>query len=1470
MLSLAQSDSTTRTLGTIPHRSSPHSPWRPAIPGIVHSSSPGSALAWWQEAATAWSFSTSTHLESQKESLPLYPPEASFWEDPRNGQGEAGGLAFINPNVQELLEILITKRVELKSWEEKEKDKEAGYHLNSLGKRIESLGHKQDTLRHQHFGNITGKYDQLLGPEKAQYPDTLGGCLQKTCSQLFWGLPFLHSESLIAAVTVPGSALELCPVLFNERSKAKPLHIPAKVTSQLSLAKHLTQPVAQAQPQSLTPTMPQLQPSPLGHMKTQAQPIPLTPIMPQCQPSSEVSLETQSSSQIVASTMPHSLPPTRAHMEAQARPQLLVPTMPHFQPPPQTHMETQARPPPWTPLTPQFQPSPRAHMETQVRSQLLAQTMSHFQLPLRAHMKTQVPPLVQTPSMSQCQSPQPQAHMEILDQSLPWTPNMPQFQPLVQAHVETQGRSLPWTATMPQCPPSSEISMEVQDHQQPSAPTMPQFQPPPRAHVEIQAQPIPLALNIPHCQPSPRAHMEIQAQPQFLTPTIPHYHPQPQAQLETTVHLSRSPLVQSSSSQRQIGIEKSFETSCTTVPNKASSFSSNAIENLECHFWKKQLESRRTLPSLVKNSQQVFSQVTLNPSQETRSSQAHSSVPILPGHLISPEVRKKLEHHISQRFMQQQSGLPCRIQASQKLMQPQDQYPRPCQARDREGPSRSSAGRGKMSQDVQKMRSKCPAQILPGTDLCHEVGQSVGKIVKDLYMFPANPPVKDPRAKPASEIELSLDRKQPEVSGVLTERKAEQICESEIPVNVCHLRLVDNLALGTLGETNAPMKTESTQSSQDGKASMITSHESLVLSPYTEQELEAHIIRFRVRHRWSLLFKVLKFIFRLKLKKVQVPTLKVTCESGYQSTALLTKGLGKPPQPHAGEKLKRTEAVPPLERPLPVPSQVTEEARGALGGRTPGDTHKPPEAPLTGQEDKPPPQAPTYSFVGRMWHSMSVVEADKGSLEPSPSSAMARNEAQKETRGQASPASCSNVIVVDLDECSPSSRAQEVVEGDSAGKGTREPSVQVKYLDINIDLGRSRSPRSSESPSLNTTSAASNTEDLLFETQSRKLESQGFADQQAAAQGRATSVLLQDCETGVLLQDCATDVLLKDCHSNMFLATNILASQESLSSFQILSSGDKCNSQKLYDATSSEGSSQGQQVDMRRQLKYKSHCKESVPKDGREKYTRPKLRQIKKGLAERRVYQAQGMSHPGQKKESTESLRSKFRQLVLKKRQVPSESHFKDRIKLLLQWIFPSKGREPEEPLQKGRPEIATVQSQESIKSKSTMDSRAVEAQTLMTAVGQILKERMVFHQGPHTTELNWYQAEFQGPRGLHYCHHRILSYQEERRMRRDTPRYHQATPTGHSFSKKWTSPRDSRWAFSPREPGPLPGIVCQHGSRVTRVTGHSLHCPSHGLPQKFTSSGESEHAFHSIPGRQTLLQEKNACHADKYIFLQC
>ena len=70
----------------------------------------------------------------------------------------------------------------------------------------------------------------------------------------------------------------------------------------------------------------------------------------------------------------------------------------------------------------------------------------------------------------------------------------------------------------------------------------------------------------------------------------------------------------------------------------------------------------------------------------------------------------------------------------------------------------------------------------------------------------------------------------------------------------------------------------------------------------------------------------------------------------------------------------------------------------------------------------------------------------------------------------------------------------------------------------------------------------------------------------------------------------------------------------------------------------------------------------------------------------------------------------------------------------------------------KGKPETATAQSQEAVKSTLTSDSRAFEAQTLMTAVGQILKEKMVLHYGLHASELNWYKAELWDPLCLHYC----------------------------------------------------------------------------------------------------------------------
>ena len=90
------------------------------------------------------------------------------------------------------------------------------------------------------------------------------------------------------------------------------------------------------------------------------------------------------------------------------------------------------------------------------------------------------------------------------------------------------------------------------------------------------------------------------------------------------------------------------------------------------------------------------------------------------------------------------------------------------------------------------------------------------------------------------------------------------------------------------------------------------------------------------------------------------------------------------------------------------------------------------------------------------------------------------------------------------------------------------------------------------------------------------------------------------------------------------------------------------------------------------------------------------------------------MSHPGQKKESAESLQSKSHKIILKKGHISSENHFRERIKHFLQWICPNKGKRPEEPLQKCKPAADTVQSHETVKRHLITDSKAVEAQALM------------------------------------------------------------------------------------------------------------------------------------------------------------
>lgn len=74
--------------------------------------------------------------------------------------------------------------------------------------------------------------------------------MEQKCSQLFWGVPFLHSESLVATVRVTDTQLEFLSIIFYELSHALLLQIQAIVAPHLSLTQDIHD--TSAPPQSLT------------------------------------------------------------------------------------------------------------------------------------------------------------------------------------------------------------------------------------------------------------------------------------------------------------------------------------------------------------------------------------------------------------------------------------------------------------------------------------------------------------------------------------------------------------------------------------------------------------------------------------------------------------------------------------------------------------------------------------------------------------------------------------------------------------------------------------------------------------------------------------------------------------------------------------------------------------------------------------------------------------------------------------------------------------------------------------------------------------------------------------------------------------------------------------------------------------------------------------------------------------------
>ncbi|XP_040611170.1 spermatogenesis-associated protein 31E1-like [Mesocricetus auratus] len=198
-------------------------------PGLDQTSTPMLGPSWYQVAAKTWCNSNSSHGESLQDHLSLIFQEASFWTSPTSRSIEAREPSFINPNIQNMLELQITKRVELRG-----KGKEISDHaLGRQDRMLQSWSSRQATTTSHPFWSRDCKSEQFSGYQQLFCQKVSGDHSQMKYSQLFWGLPFLHSESLVATINMARSLQDVPSIFFNVFSTYIPLEAQTNLPPQL-------------------------------------------------------------------------------------------------------------------------------------------------------------------------------------------------------------------------------------------------------------------------------------------------------------------------------------------------------------------------------------------------------------------------------------------------------------------------------------------------------------------------------------------------------------------------------------------------------------------------------------------------------------------------------------------------------------------------------------------------------------------------------------------------------------------------------------------------------------------------------------------------------------------------------------------------------------------------------------------------------------------------------------------------------------------------------------------------------------------------------------------------------------------------------------------------------------------------------------------------------------------------------------
>ncbi|XP_069891920.1 spermatogenesis-associated protein 31D1-like isoform X1 [Dipodomys merriami] len=149
--------------------------------------------------------------------------------------------SFICSDVLTLLERQIQKRGDFLMSGDKE-DKTQSFpnqskperQPNVSGELLQSVADHQDSTQSPPFASTTGKLENFhMHHEQPPRPKVFEDHSQKRSSQLFWGLPSLHCESLSSTVPASGDCPSTC---FNQTIHAYSAHKPTVISGQTALS----------------------------------------------------------------------------------------------------------------------------------------------------------------------------------------------------------------------------------------------------------------------------------------------------------------------------------------------------------------------------------------------------------------------------------------------------------------------------------------------------------------------------------------------------------------------------------------------------------------------------------------------------------------------------------------------------------------------------------------------------------------------------------------------------------------------------------------------------------------------------------------------------------------------------------------------------------------------------------------------------------------------------------------------------------------------------------------------------------------------------------------------------------------------------------------------------------------------------------------------------------------------------------